>query len=116
MTNKNDIIDQANYDRDELTKVAMNIIIHAGEADKQMHELLDDLAQGKDDCLKEKLCIAKEEIRLAHVAQTEVLKNEAEGKVYIPSILFIHAQDTLMTVNSALGIAEKMVNIILNRK
>ena len=100
-------------DREELTTVAMNIIIHAGEADRIIHEILDDMAKKKTDQLKLKIKDAKEEIRLSHIAQTEVLQKEAEGKVYLPSILFIHAQDTLMTVNNTVHLVEKMIDILL---
>lgn len=101
-------------DRDELTEVAMEIIIHAGEADRIIHEVLDDLASKSLEGIKDKIKEAKEEIRLSHVAQTGVLHKEAEGKVYIPSVLFIHAQDTLMTVNNTVNLVEKMFIIIEN--
>ena len=43
---------------------------------------------------------ASAELVEAHKAQTSVLQNEAEGDSVPMTVLFSHAQDTLMTVES----------------
>lgn len=49
---------------------------------------------------------------LAHKAQTEIIQNEASGESYEFSLLFAHAQDTLMTIHSELRMAKEMVDIL----
>ena len=55
---------------------------------------------------------AKREITLAHNCQTEIIQNEASGISYGFSLLFAHAQDTLMTINSEVRMAEEMIDIL----
>jgi cellobiose-specific phosphotransferase system component IIA len=60
---------------------------------------------------REKLKTAKAEVVLAHKAQTNVIQGEARGEEHEFSLLFAHAQDTLMTVMSEANIANKLVGV-----
>lgn len=55
---------------------------------------------------------AKKFIVQAHKSQTEVIQSEANGKKYEYSMLFAHAQDTLMTIMSEIQLAEQMIDIL----
>lgn len=95
----------------ELIPVAMQIILHAGsgrnkaqEAIKYAKELDFEKANG---ALKE----AKDNIVLAHRSQTAVIQNEAAGKAYEPCLLFTHAQDHLMTIQSEVNMARDLVEL-----
>lgn len=102
----------------ELIPVAMQIILHAGDARIKTEEALAkvklfDMA-GARECLAQ----AKECLHLAHIAQTGVIQNETRGQAYEPCLLFAHAQDTLMTIMSEEKLASEMVELfeILNNK
>ncbi len=53
--------------------------------------------------------IANQEILLAHRSQTQVIQDTIEEN-FSPNLLFIHAQDTVMTVNSELITARYIIN------
>ena len=55
---------------------------------------------------------AEEEIVLAHKAQTEVIQNEMSGQGYDYSLLFTHAQDTLMTIKSELTFSKELIDVL----
>lgn len=93
----------------ELTEGAMNIILHAGDARIKINEALE---LSKQDQFKEaylRIAEAQECIRLAHLSQTEIIQRETRGIKYEPSLLFIHAQDTLMTIMSELNLAKELI-------
>ena len=99
-------------ENNELILSAMGILTHAGDARLHTKEALKYVQalqfEKADACLKE----AKKEITQAHAAQTEIIQNEASGKTYPYSLLFTHAQDTLMTINSEYRMASDMIDII----
>lgn len=95
----------------ELISVAMNIILHAGDARTDTDLALKLVKEGDFEGAKSKIIDAKENIRLAHASQTEVIQNESRGKAYEPCLLFNHAQDTLMTINSEVRLAEHLIEL-----
>ena len=95
----------------ELVNVAMQIILHAGDARLRVEDALAQVKQFHFDEAKQKIAEAEECIHQAHVAQTEVIQNETRGKTYEPCLLFAHAQDTLMTVMSEIHLTEKMLSV-----
>lgn len=102
----------------ELVSVAMQIILHAGDARLQVEEALKDAKMFRFEEAKEQMNKAEECIRQAHVAQTEVIQNETRGKTYDPCLLFAHAQDTLMTIMSEYNLAKQLIEFfeIMNDK
>lgn len=97
------------FEVNELVTVAMQIILHAGDARIKVEGALDKVKVFDIEGAKAGIVEAKECIRLAHQAQTEVIQNETRGKTYEPSLLFNHAQDTLMTIMSELKLAKEMI-------
>lgn len=61
---------------------------------------------------KEKLEEARKNIIEAHRVQTDAIQEETRGVSSEYSLLFAHAQDTLMTINSEVLIAKELVKII----
>ena len=102
----------------ELVNVAMQIILHAGDARLRVEDALAQVKQFHFDEAKQKIEEAEECIHQAHVAQTEVIQNETRGKTYEPCLLFAHAQDTLMTIMSELNLAKELIAFfeIMNKK
>lgn len=106
------------FEENELIPVAMQIILHAGDARIKTEEALAnakkfDFKQAEA-CLKE----AQECLHQAHIAQTGVIQNETRGQVYEPCLLFNHAQDTLMTIMSEEKLAHEIIEMfqIINQK
>lgn len=93
----------------ELIEVAMQIILHAGDARIKTEEALEMAKSFDYASAQEKLAEAGECLRKAHIVQTGVIQNETRGKSYEPCLLFNHAQDTLMTIMSEQKLACQMV-------
>lgn len=96
-------------EENELIPVAMQIILHAGSGRTKAQEAINCAKQldfeGAHAALKE----AKDNIVLAHKSQTAVIQNEAAGKSYEPCLLFTHAQDHLMTIQSEVNLTRDLV-------
>jgi len=54
--------------------------------------------------------MCKAEITQAHAAQTEIIQAEARGVQYEYCMLFNHAQDTLMTINSEIELCSSLID------
>lgn len=96
---------------DELTNVSMKIILHAGDARLKAEEAIE-LAKQKD--IKNALILLDEaqiDIRKAHTSQTTIIQNEMSGIKYDISLLFNHAQDTLMTVMSEIKLTRAIIEL-----
>ena len=55
---------------------------------------------------------ADEKILEAHKSQTEMIQRQAGGEEVEYSLLFVHAQDTLMTISAELHMAKKMMPVV----
>lgn len=96
----------------ELVSVAMQIILHAGDSRVKITEALTYAKSFEFEKAEVAMKEAEEAITLAHKAQTEVIQGEAAGEKYGFSLLFAHAQDTLMTINSENRMAKEMIDIL----
>jgi len=97
---------------EELNELSMQIILHAGNARAVINEVLMNIEKGNFDETEQKLIDAKKEISLAHAKQTKTIQGEARG-VKIPfSLLFAHAQDTLMVVMSEWNITKRFSTLL----
>lgn len=94
-----------------LIPVSMNIILNAGDARTDAFNAIQDAKNGNFESADEKIARAEEAIKAAHTAQTEVLQEEMSGTPHELCILFIHAQDTLMTIKSELSMAKEMIDL-----
>ena len=83
-----------------LVSAAMGIILHAGDARNYAKQAREAMREMNFTEARSLLETAKKEIAEAHRAQTEIIQNEARGICYEYSMLFNHAQDTLMTIIS----------------
>lgn len=95
-----------------LIEVAMQIILHAGDARNLADEAFQIAKTGEFAKAHEKLKEANSAILEAHKAQTKVIQDETRGIKHEPSLLFNHAQDTLMTIISEIKITKKLVEVL----
>lgn len=98
-----------------INAVAMQVIMHACEGRDKVDEAIECMAQNKFEEAKQLLKEAEENILEAHVAQTKVIQNQAGGEDTEYSLLFIHAQDTIMTSNSELRIAQHILPVFISQ-
>lgn len=96
---------------EETIEISMKIILHAGNARSDIHLALDKIAEDEFESAEELLIKAKEKTTLAHQIHTEVIQQEASGETMQYSILFAHAQDTLMTIMSELALAKQLIKL-----
>lgn len=99
-------------EREQLTLRSMEIILHSGNARENIMNAFDQVALSEFAQAELLLKEAQTDITFAHNSQTEMLQKEANEENYYYSLLFSHAQDTLMTINSELLLAEKMLLIV----
>lgn len=93
----------------------MNIILNAGDARVFIAQALD--AAGEFDYKKAEELIEKANKKLvvAHRLQTAKIQQEAEGEHIDYSVLFTHAQDTLMTINSEFKLVKHLLKVFEER-
>lgn len=96
---------------DELNQSSMNIILNAGNARDFYNEALDHAETGETERCEELLKMAEKEIIKAHRIQTRIIQEAVEQEHPDMTVLFIHAQDTLMTVDSEFRMVNRMVNL-----
>lgn len=97
-------------EQQDLIVAAMEIITHAGDARNFAKQARAALRSMDDELVKELMQSAKDEIAIAHRSQTAIIQDEARGIRYEYSMLFNHAQDTLMTINSEIELTQDMID------
>lgn len=95
----------------KMVEAAMAVIVSAGEARDFCKEALQCARQGNFEEAEVKLKEAKDSITEAHNGQTEVIQAEMRGEETKISLLFIHAQDTIMTITSEINMATEMLEM-----
>lgn len=97
----------------QFVEVAMQIILHAGDARNLSSDALDALLNDDAEKADELLTQANKEIVEAHKLQTDLLQSEMKyeftGKASQVPLIFIHAQDTVMTIMTEFNMIKKMV-------
>lgn len=105
----------------ELEMVIMNIIINSGDAKGYSYEALSAVNEGNYEEAEKLIEKANEALEVAHNAQTDLLQKEAAGEKTEVSVLFVHAQDHLMTTITEKNLIEqimelrKIVNGLINK-
>lgn len=90
---------------------AMEIILHAGDARVKCKEALEAVASCDIAGARKKMVEAHNEITKAHHVQTDAIQGEASGDAVEYSLLFSHAQDTLMTINSEINMTKQLIGV-----
>ena len=97
----------------ELNQAAMNIILHAGNCRNSLNEALSIVESGNidEDRINVLIKEAKEEITIAHRLQTNMIQSTIEDDKLQTTLLFTHAQDTLMTINSEMIMTKHLIKL-----
>lgn len=93
-------------------ELVMGIIIHAGNARAESYDALNKAKENNYEEAENHLKKAEDEIKQAHVFQTNLLQSEAQSVENItPSLLVIHAMDHLMTAMSEKTLIEEIFHL-----
>lgn len=97
---------------EQLNSAAIQIILHAGDCRNLLNEAINDLLDDKsEEEVKDKITQAKKEITKAHVIQTDMIQSSINEEELQTTLLFTHAQDTLMTINSEVNLVQSMIRL-----
>ena len=96
----------------DINVIAMEVIMNAGDGRDKIDEAQAAVAAGDLEQANALLKEAESLIVKAHNAQTEVIQSQVSGENMEYSLLFIHAQDTLMTINTELRMTQKLLPIV----
>ncbi len=97
--------------KDTLINAAMDIILHAGDARLFIEEALREAETFRFSEVDDRIHRAEECLKEAHLSQTKIIQDEANGHDYEYCMLFNHAQDTLMIIMSELRLAKTLINM-----
>ncbi|ERK28308.1 MULTISPECIES: PTS lactose/cellobiose transporter subunit IIA [Clostridium] len=95
----------------ELEQVIMNIIINSGDAKGYSYEALNAVNEGNYEEADQLIEKANEALEVAHNSQTDLLQKEAAGEKTEVSVLFVHAQDHLMTTITEKNLIEQIMEL-----
>lgn len=95
----------------QIVEAAMNIILDAGDARQENLLAIDSLSKFDIQKANAYLATATKKITAAHKTQTNQIQDETRGKKSEYSLLFAHAQDTLMTINSEILLTKSLLNV-----
>ena len=96
---------------EQLEMAIMNIIINAGDCKNHAYMALSMVNEGKYEDAEKEMGLANDALAKAHDAQTEMLQKEASGEKVELSLLFVHAQDHLMTAISEKNLIEQIMEL-----
>ena len=103
--------------REELAQYAMKIILAAGDGRTDISNAFKAALNGDFAEAERHVEAAWENIQLAHNVQTEIISMECSGEWEITlSMLFCHAQDTMMTIQSEITMTMQMIEILKRMK
>ena len=97
-----------------MVDAAMGIIMNAGDARLEIANCFEAITEGDFRRCDPLLAEAKRLLAKAHGLQTDIIQDEVDGVLHQHPLLFIHAQDTLMSVNSEMNICRQMLEICKN--
>ena len=99
-------------EKKDINMIAMEVIMNAGDGRDKVDEALAAMAEGRLEQADALLREAEQLIAKAHNAQTEVVQSQVSGEDTEYSLLFVHAQDTVMTITTELRMAQKLLPIV----
>lgn len=98
-------------ENDTMTTNAMQIIMLAGDARSSCTEALKQIAEMNMGKAAEFIKEADQQIAQAHHIQTDAIQSTIGGDSQEYSLLFSHAQDTLMTIYSEIHMTKRLMSV-----
>lgn len=95
---------------ENLEEIVFTIVGFSGECRGLAYEALELSQNGKFDEAVAKIKEAEKALYKAHNLQTDLIQKEASGEHISISMIFVHAQDHLMTAFSEKELIKKMID------
>ena len=99
------------YNDDYINEISMKMILYAGDGRLKLSKALECVEKFEFSKAQEQIILAEDDIKQAHIHQTKILQSQAQGVSYEYSMLFAHAQDTVMTTNTEFNLVSSIVKI-----
>ena len=96
---------------EELEMQIMNIIVYAGDCKNHAYGALRKAKEKNFEEAEKEMKLAEESISKAHDFQTAMIQKEANGEKVELSVLFVHAQDHLMTAMSEKTLIQEIIEL-----
>ncbi|WP_156300393.1 PTS lactose/cellobiose transporter subunit IIA [Streptobacillus canis] len=96
---------------EKLEEIVFEIISNAGMAKGLIYEAMTESLNGNFDKVESLLKEADEFLLNAHKVQTDIIRQEADGEHLEVRVLFVHAQDHLMTTIEIRNLAETIIKM-----
>lgn len=95
----------------EMEMIIFEIISNGGNAKGLAYEAIEEAEKGNFEEAAKLLKEADEFLVQAHQTQTNILHDEAQGKHHEVSVLFVHAQDHLMSAMEVRTMADYIIRM-----
>lgn len=96
---------------ERLEEIVFEIISNSGIAKGLVYEAMAESLKGNFDKTETLLKEADDFLLNAHKVQTDIIRQEAEGKHLEVRVLFVHAQDHLMSTIEIRNLAETIIKM-----
>ncbi|MCM3399499.1 PTS lactose/cellobiose transporter subunit IIA [Oceanobacillus profundus] len=96
---------------DNITEIAFQIILYAGNGRSSAMEAIQDAKEGNFEEADQKIAEAGEELTKAHGFQTKLLQEEANGEEANVNVILIHSQDHLMNAMTVRDLAVEFIEL-----
>ena len=96
---------------EEMEMIIFEIISNGGNAKGLAYEAIASAEEGDFEKAEALLKEADESLVKAHQIQTDLIQSEAAGQHHDVTVLFVHAQDHLMTAMEVRTLAENFIKI-----
>lgn len=100
------------FKEEALTKAAMGIILESASAINTIAEAYEKALLKEFDEAEVLMKVADTHITNAHKSQTEIIQRDTSGDTYDLTLLFVHAQDTLMTTKTEYTVTLRIIQAL----
>lgn len=94
-----------------MEEIIFEIIANGGDAKALSYEAIMESEKGNDERADELLRDADAALKKAHNVQTKIITEEINGENIQVTILFVHAQDHLMSAMEVRTLAERFISL-----
>lgn len=100
---------------DQITEIAFQIILHAGNGRSSAMEAIQEAKEGNFERADQLIEESGVELGKAHGYQTKLLQEEAKGNGININVMLIHSQDHLMTAMTVRDLATEIIELYRNK-
>lgn len=97
-----------------IVEAAISIILSAGDAREDNLLAIEAMSNFDLKSARENIEKAEKKIADAHKTQTDQIQDEVRGRKSEYSLLFAHAQDTMMTINSEILLTKSFMKVFVS--